>query len=124
MSTFEKSREEVVIGDLPIEHWINVIIRQDQHRMDVFINGTLTRSAILKGVPNQNFDDVYVGLNGGFSGNLSQLQYFAYAIGANKIQEIVDKGPNLNSLDTSLATKNANYLSFRWFFPQQSDEMQ
>ena len=124
MSTFDNPREEVVIGDLPIEHWLNVIVRQDQHRMDVFINGTLTRSAILKGVPNQNYDDVYVGLNGGFSGNISQLQYFAYAIGANKIQEIVDTGPNLKSLEAKSGDVDANYLSFRWFFPQQSDEMQ
>lgn len=124
MSTFDNPREEVVIGDLPIEHWINVIIRQDQHRMDVFINGTLTRSAVLKGVPNQNYDDVYIGLNGGFAGNISQLQYFAYAIGANKIQEIVDTGPNLKSLDGDLNDTNANYLSFRWFFPTHSSEMQ
>ena len=124
MSTFDNPHEEVVIGDLPIEHWINVIIRQDQHRLDVFINGTLTRSAILRGVPNQNYDNVYVGLNGGFAGNISQLQYFAYAIGANKIQEIIDAGPNLTALDTDLNDTNANYLSFRWFFPEQSSEMQ
>lgn len=124
MSTFDNPREEVVIGDLPIGHWINVIIRQDQHRLDVFINGVLTRSAVLKGVPNQNYDDVYVGLNGGFAGNISTLQYFAYAIGANKIQQIVDAGPNLKSLDGEDSDTNANYLSFRWFFPTKSSEMQ
>lgn len=124
MSTFEKPREEIIIGNLPIEHWLNVIIRQDQHRIDIFINGTLTRSTMLSSLPNQNYDNVYVGLNGGFPGNISQLQYFAYAIGANKIQEIVDNGPNLKSLDRTVSDTNANYLSFRWFFPEQSDEMQ
>ncbi|ALH23221.1 hypothetical protein ceV_315 [Chrysochromulina ericina virus CeV-01B] len=124
MNTFDNPNEKIIIGDLPIGHWINVIIRQDQHRLDVFINGTLTRSTILNGVPNQNYDPVYMGLNGGFSGYLSQVQYFAYALGANKIQSIIAAGPNLRSIDGNLNNKDANYLSFRWFFPLQSSEMQ
>lgn len=124
MNTFDNPNEKIIIGDLPIGHWFNVIIRQDQHRLDVFINGTLTRSKILNGVPNQNYDPVYMGLNGGFSGYLSQVQYFAYALGANKIQSIVAAGPNLKRLDGNLNNTDANYLSFRWFFPLQSSEMQ
>ena len=92
--------------------------------MDIFINGTLTRSVILKSVPNQNYDPVFLSLNGGFQGYISQLQYFAQAIGANKIQSIIDAGPNLRDLDGNLNQTDANYLSFRWFFPLQSSEMQ
>ena len=124
MSTFDNPNETIIIGDMPINHWLNVIIRQDQHRLDIFINGTLTRSAILKGVPNQNYDPVFISLNGGFQGYISQLQYFAYAIGANKIQSIINAGPNLKSLDGNLNQTDANYLSFRWFFPLQASEMQ
>ena len=78
----------------------------------------------INGVPNQNYDPVYMGLNGGFSGYLSQVQYFAYALGANKIQSIIAAGPNLRTLDGNLNNTDANYLSFRWFFPLQSSEMQ
>jgi hypothetical protein len=124
MSTFDNPNETIVIGDLPIGHWFSVIIRQDQHRLDIFINGTLTRSTILKSVPNQNYDPVYMGLNGGFNGYLSQVQYFAYALGANKIQSIVSGGPNIRKLTGNLSETDANYLSFRWFFPLQSSEMQ
>ena len=120
MSTFANPREEVVIGGIPIENWMNVIIRQNQHRIDIFINGTLTRSMILKSVPNQNYDPVYIGLNGGFQGNLASLQYFASAIGANKIQQIVSAGPNTKVLDGTSFDGDANYLSLRWFFPQYS----
>lgn len=124
MSTFDNPNETIVIDNIPIGHWMNVMIRQDQHRLDIFVNGTLTRSAILKGVPNQNYDPVFVSLNGGFQGYISQLQYFAYAIGANKIQSIVAAGPNLRSVDGNLNDTDANYLSFRWFFPLQAAEMQ
>jgi hypothetical protein len=124
MSTFENPHETIIIDDIPINHWINVIIRQDQHRLDIFINGTLTRSAILKSIPNQNYDPVFLSLNGGFQGYISQLQYFAEAIGANKIQSIIDAGPNLRSLGGNIDQTDVNYLSFRWFFPLQYSEMQ
>ena len=115
MNTFDIIKEEIVISDIPIEKWINVIIRCNQHNVDVFINGTLTKSHILKGVPKQNYDNVYIGLNGGFSGKVSLLRYFAYAVGTNKIQSIVDNGPNLTAIDKNVMDTTANYLSFRWF---------
>jgi len=124
MSAFDNPNETIVIDNIPVGHWMNVMIRQDQHRLDIFVNGTLTRSAILKGVPNQNYDPVFVSLNGGFQGYISQLQYFAYAIGANKIQSIIAAGPNLRNIDGNLNQTDANYLSFRWFFPLQAAEMQ
>lgn len=124
MSTFDNPNEEIIIGDIPIRKWVNVIIRCNQHKLDVFINGMLTRSHILKGVPKQNYDNVYVGLNGGFAGEVSTLQYFATALGTNKIQSIVDAGPDLTILDKDLTDTKPYYLSFRWFFPQQSSEVQ
>ena len=116
MNTFDIIKEEIVISDIPIEKWINVIIRCNQHKVDVFINGTLTKSYILKGIPKQNYDNVYIGLNGGFSGQVSLLQYFAYAIGTNKIQGIIDKGPSLKAIGKDIINTKANYLSFRWFY--------
>ena len=123
MNTFENVREEVVIGDIPIEKWVNVIIRCDQLQLDVFINGTLTRSRILKSIPRQNYDNVNIGLNGGFQGNISSLRYFATAIGTNKIQNLIEAGPNLTHIGSKLTQSLPYYLSFRWFFPQQADNI-
>ena len=123
MNTFDTIREEIVIGDIPIEKWINVIIRCNQHTVDVFINGMLTQSHTLKGVPKQNYDNVYVGLNGGFNGNISQLQYFSHAIGTNKIQSIVENGPNLKVIIKQMTDTKPYYLSFRWFFPERPNQI-
>ena len=60
-------------------------------------------------MPNQNYDPVYISLNGGFQGHISKLQYFAYAIGANQIQSIINSGPNLKSLGGNINDTNANY---------------
>ena len=119
MNTFENIREQISISDLPIEKWINVIIRVDQKQLDVFINGTMTRSKTLSSLPRQNYDNVYIGMNGGFMGNISSLRYFSTAIGTNKIQNIVEEGPNLTPIQTSITQSLPYYLSFRWFYPQQ-----
>lgn len=115
MNTFNNVKEEIVVNDLPIKKWINVIVRCDQHQLDIYINGTMAKRHILSGVPKQNYDDVWVGLNGGFSGYISELRYFSRAIGIGKIMSIANNGPNLNMEDTGLSNK-PHYLSTRWFF--------
>ena len=120
MNTFQNMREKIIIGDIPIEKWINVIIRVDQRQLDVFINGTMTRSKTLSSLPRQNYDDVFIGLNGGFLGNLSSLRYFSTAIGTNQIQNLIEQGPNLRVLGDNMNKAKPYYLSFRWFYPQQT----
>jgi len=119
INTLDDKKDEIVIEDIPIEKWMNVIIRCNQHNLDVYINGTLTKSIILASIPKQNYDNVNVALNGGFSGRISLLHYYAYAAGATEIQNIVDTGPNMKTVGKSITTAKPNYLSFRWFFPEQ-----
>jgi hypothetical protein len=117
MNSFEKINEEVIINDIPLNKWVNVIIRvSKQNQLDVYINGTLTKRLLLKGVPKQNYGDVNVTANGGFSGLISELRYFNSAIGTNQIQSIIDNGPNMKTISQSLLNSKPRYLSTRWFF--------
>lgn len=125
MNTFNDNNEnqiseEITIGDFPIEKWINIIIRCNQHKLDVYINGTLAKSHILSGIPKQNYDDVFVGLNGGFPGYVSSLKYFSTALNINDIQHITNRGPNLSMQNSTFMKAIPYYLSFRWFFPTQT----
>jgi hypothetical protein len=125
MNTFEHINEELLIPDIPLNKWINVIIRVDeQHKLDAYVNGNLIRRHIMKSIPRQNYGDVYVSMNGGFSGYTSSLQYFNTALGVNDIQSIVEKGPNLTLIGNSssgMTDTNADYLSLRWFFSGNHD---
>ena len=122
MNSFEHMNEEVIINDLPLNKWVNVIIRvSNQTQMDVYINGTLTKRHILKGVPKQNYGDVYAAMNGGFSGYISDLRYFSSDIGTNKIQSIVDNGPSMKMKSKNLSNTLPRYLSTRWFFGNNSE---
>lgn len=119
MNTFNVINEQITIEDIPINKWFNLIIRCQNTTLDVYMNGLIVKSHELHGVPKQNYGNVYVAANGGFSGNISDLKYYSYALGTSAINRIMTKGPNTYSKDTllnSLQVKNPNYLSLRWYF--------
>jgi hypothetical protein len=117
MNTFNVINEEITIPDVPVNKWFNVIIRCKNTTLDIYANGTIVRSINLVGVPKQNYGDVYVGMNGGFDGNVSNLWYYNYALGTAAIQKIVSDGPNTTMIgNNGMNDKNRNYLSLRWFF--------
>ena len=118
MNTYNVINEEILITDIPVKKWVNVIIRCQNNVIDVYINGTIVKSHKLHGVPKQNNGNVYVGADGGFSGYLSNLWYYNRALGIYEINDIVTKGPNTKMIGegSAMDLKNPDYLSLRWFF--------
>jgi len=119
MNTFNDINQEIFIPDIPLNKWINVVIRCENVNLDIYINGVITQSVILAGVPKQNYGDVWLCANGGFSGYVSNLWYFNYALTSSQILDLVNKGPNLKMLNDSagdLNMKKPDYLSLRWYF--------
>lgn len=122
MNTFSVINEQITIPDIPLNKWINVIIRCENKNLDVYINGMIAKSHVLHGVPKQNYGEVYVAMNGGFSGFISNLWYYNYALGISAIQKLVKKGPNTKMLGSNQSNKDGNYLSLRWYFYGSGDE--
>lgn len=117
MNTFNVINEEIYIDNVPINNWVNVIIRCQNNTLDVYINGNIIKSHELHGVPKQNYGDIFVAPNGGFSGYISNLWYYNYALGTREITNISQKGPNTYMKGSAnLGVKSADYLSLRWFF--------
>ena len=122
INTFQNIVEKVVIQNITLNKWINVIIRCENKTLDVYVNGSIARRHVLSGLPRQNYGNVYACMNGGFSGNLSTLKYFNHAIGTREIESILFWGPNTTiSDDSDLKNKNSNYLSFKWYTSGQID---
>jgi hypothetical protein len=122
MNTFNVIDDEILIPDIPLNKWVNVIIRCQNTTLDVYINGTISRSINLHGVPKQNYGDVFVAMNGGFNGYISNLWYYNYALGTAAIQSISQRGPNTKMIGSNgMNDKMYNYLSLRWFFYGSGD---
>ena len=117
MNSYDRPDEEMRVEGVPMNKWINVILRLDQQRnLDVYINGTLKQRHVLEGVPKQNYGDVFVTMNGGFQGYVSQLQYFDHAVSIHTINSLVKSGPNMSMKDDDMMTKTKPYyLSSSWF---------
>jgi len=121
MNTFNDFNEEIIIPNIPLNKWVNVIIKCQNNNLDIYINGTISQSIKLNGVPKQNYGDVFVAMNGGFDGFISNLGYYNYALGTTAISSLVNSGPNLKLTGTSTSNpstinKSSKYLSLQWYF--------
>ena len=123
MNTYDNINEEVTIPNIPLHKWINIIIRCRNTNLDIYVNGIVTKSMQLLSVPKQNYGDIFVAMNGGFSGYISNLWYFDYALGTAAIHNLVKSGPNTKtSINSAMGMKNPDYLSLRWFFYGNGDQ--
>jgi len=120
MNSYDRPDEEVRVEGIPMNKWINVLLRLDQQRnLDVYINGTLKQRHVLEGVPKQNYGDVYVTMNGGFDGYVSQLQYFDHAVSIHTVNSLVRSGPNMSmNGDVMMSKTKPYYISNSWFTVQ------
>ena len=117
MNTYDKINEEIVVNAIPLNKWFNITICCVNKSIDVYINGIIVNSHQLVSVPKQNYGDVYVCNNGGFSGNLSNLVYYNKAISLQMIHNIISEGPNFKTMRSSKTNqKDYNYLSMDWYF--------
>lgn len=109
----------VSVPNIPLRKWFHVILRIENTHLDVYINGTVTTRMVLADVPKQNYFDVQVCQNGGFTGSFADLRYFDRALTVFEINNIVIWGRNTNSATGAGSTKDATgfpyYLSNLWY---------
>lgn len=110
--------QSIIIDNIPIRKWVSVIIRcSTQNIVDIFINGSMQKRVKLYNIIRQNYDNVYINPDGGFSGYLSNLKYYDYSIGTFEINQIVSSGPNLSmEKDSNIKSSYPYYLSTKWLF--------
>ena len=112
MNSFDNPVSDTIdVNDLPITKWMNVIIRVQGRNCDIYVNGRLTKRRLMKDVVKQNYDDVNICMNGGFSGYLSNLTYYNNAISIAEIQDILVNGPNMKSAEKNLDDKFSKPIS-------------
>lgn len=116
MNTFNDIVERIMIENIPMNKWYHIAIRVEGQNVDIYVNGTIVNRHIMKDVVRQNYDKVYMSMNGGFSGHTSNLWYYDYGLSNSELQSLVDKGPDMTLLTDSMMDGVPKYFSLRWFF--------
>jgi hypothetical protein len=108
--------EKILIKNIPHNKWFHLAIRLQNKIVDVYMNGVVSVRKELPSLPKHNYLNVSIG---GMLGSISTLQYYSYAMNVFEINNIVIRGPNLNSSSLSTDGQNksgtSSFLSNVWY---------
>jgi hypothetical protein len=82
-----------VYRGIPLQRWINVIVSVYNQVVDIFIDGQLVSSCVLKGFPAISTSDVQITPDGGFAGKISRVTFSNTAMTVTHAKKIYYKGP-------------------------------
>lgn len=78
---------------LPLQKWVNVIVSVYNQVVDIYVDGQLGSSCVLKGYPAISTADVMLTPDGGFSGQMSNVVFSNTAMTATKARQLYYAGP-------------------------------
>ncbi len=104
------NNNKLEVTNFPLKKWVHVAIRMENTMMDVYVNGTISARKTYTTLPKQNYEDIQIGRNGGFNGQISDIAYYSKALGVFEINNIILKGPNMTQ--SSAVKSNIGYYSY------------
>ena len=78
---------------IPLQKWVNVIVSVYSQVVDIYVDGQLTSSCVLKGFPDVSTANVDITPDGGFSGNISRVNFMNTAMTVKQARSIYYDGP-------------------------------
>jgi hypothetical protein len=81
------------VKNVPLQSWFAVSMSMSNRNVDIYLNGMLVRSCLLPGVPKAPGGDAGVMTNGGYSGNLAALNFYAGPLNPSMAMAFYQAGP-------------------------------
>ena len=78
---------------IPLQKWVNIIVSVYNQNVDIYVDGQLTSSCILKRFPDISGDDVKITPDDGFSGMISRVKFTNSAMTTQQARQIYYTGP-------------------------------
>ena len=111
--------DHIVLPNMPREKWVHVLVRLQNTQVQVYVNASIAANHTLAAAPRQNWYDIHVCPNKGFTGHLSDLRYFDRALSIFQIRNLLWSGPSTApstaATSATLAGGNHSYLSNLWY---------
>lgn len=99
--------ERCVVKNIPIQKWVNLVISVYGRALDVYIDGKLVKTCLLRGTAHvNNSADVYLTPNGGFDGWTAKFQYYPDSLNPQEVWDIYAKGYSRYTLSKFFSVYN------------------
>lgn len=112
-NTYASEDEVIIIPNMPIANWVHCAIIVKNQALYVYINGKLVKSQKFTGVIRQNYGNLVVGPNRGFSGMIADLTYHREALSPSDIASHAGGAPNKKIIGVSQDLPP--YISKSWY---------
>jgi hypothetical protein len=81
------------VTNVPLQKWVNIMLSVYNKTLDVYVDGKLSRSCLLPGVPRlSRSEDIIITPNGGFAGNTAGFQFWDEESTPERAWNIYTKG--------------------------------
>ncbi len=84
--------ETCSVENVPLQTWFSVSVTVFQRNLDIYINGRLVKSCVLRAIPKPAVGDIILNDSGGFSGGLCNVNYYNTMLGPEDAKEFHAKG--------------------------------
>ena len=87
--------QELIVENINMQKWVNIILTVNNRSMDVYINGKLVKTKAFNNlIDTEAFNNggITITPNGGFGGFVSRVQYYPYYINPEKAWNIYRDG--------------------------------
>lgn len=85
--------DELVYNGVPLQRWNHIVLSVYNNIADVYHDGKLVKSAVLKGFPEPNTDELHLHVDGGYDGKTSRVRFVNMALSQDDVQSLYKKGP-------------------------------
>ena len=83
----------IIVENIPLQRWFQLVVVTTETAMEVYVDGKLYRTIVLKSLPKTNSMPLFVNLNGGFDGMINELRYYPYPLRYIDVYNMYARGP-------------------------------
>jgi len=93
-NSFNKDPSICTIKNIPLKQWFHLVISIEGNHMNIYINGSLSRTHVFNSQAKLTNNDLFINHWGGFDGAISQFYIYPFASNIKTIKNIYRKGPD------------------------------
>lgn len=102
------SFDSCILKDIPLQRWNHVVVSVYNNNVDLYLNGKLSRSCVLKGFPKPNTDHLHFNVNDGFDGQIAKSVFVNSSLNPTEVYDLYKMGPVYSE---GFFTSLSNYFS-------------